>query len=169
MKKFDSCLRVFFFFAYLCLLAACSNRPITTRATPTISTNGNPTPASPEASPGPGGMSILQAAPTSTLKVTAAATKARIVTSVSVAVVNLPKEMTANLRSGAGENFSIVGSVHNGAIFQAVAITSDHQWLQLNFPAGPDGKAWIFTRLTDYSPSLGNLLEIDNTNPTKVK
>jgi hypothetical protein len=120
------------------------------------------------ADPEAGGMSILRAATSIPSVITSDPTKARIAISVSVNVINLPNKMNANLRSGPGEEYSIAGGVHLGSSLQATGITSDHQWLQINYPGGPNGKAWIYTRLTDYSPSLGDLQVIEIPHSKKT-
>jgi uncharacterized protein YraI len=59
-------------------------------------------------------------------------------TSASATVIE-----TVNVRSGPGTNYNAVGTVEAGSQVTLTAKDPNGAWLQIAFPAGPEGKGWI--------------------------
>jgi len=48
-----------------------------------------------------------------------------------------------NIRSGPGANYAILGSLAPGLSVRLTGRTTDKSWWQIEFPANPDGHAWV--------------------------
>ena len=77
-------------------------------------------------------------------------------------VVN--SEGKANVRSGPGALYPVVGSVKNNQQIIALGIDSSGQWVQFNLLSGSDEKAWLYAPFTNLSRS--NQLPVVRDIPT---
>ncbi len=55
---------------------------------------------------------------------------------------------TANIRSGPGADYALLGSLASGLTVQATGRNADKSWLQIDFPASPTGTAWVLAANT---------------------
>ena len=65
-----------------------------------------------------------------------------------------------NVRNGPGTVlYNIIGKMQPGESAQALGVSPGRDWVQIVFPAGPDGVGWVHTSLI--SISVGNLQIIE--------
>ena len=62
-----------------------------------------------------------------------------------------------NVRAGPGTNFDIVGKVNNGDTLSATGTIDTGDWVQFQYPGGPDGVAWIYAPFTSYDRGSSTL------------
>ena len=55
---------------------------------------------------------------------------------------------TANIRSGPGADYALLGSLASGLTVRATGRNADKSWLQIDFPASPTGTAWVLAANT---------------------
>ena len=100
-----------------------------------------PRPTQPSATPAP---TNSPAQPTPTSTPTAA--------SPTVTVVE-----RANLRAGPGTDFELIATLNSGETAAAIGRTEEDDWIQVEFPAAPNGKAWLLARLVSVSVPVEQL------------
>jgi hypothetical protein len=59
----------------------------------------------------------------------------------------------------------VIGQAEASIAFEPAGCYRHCEWLQIVFPAGPGGKAWIYTPLTDYQEISVPLPEISDLPP----
>ncbi len=72
---------------------------------------------------------------------------------ISDGAVKLTVPDATNVRSGPSTLYPRLGQVQPGETIEAIGRTESGDWLQIRYPDAPDGKAWIFSALTDYDLS----------------
>ena len=73
-------------------------------------------------------------------------------TPASVFVTIKLDEAEVTVRSGPGTTYAILGKLQSGQKTAAIGTSKESEWLQIEFPQAPDGKAWVFTSLVDRTP-----------------
>jgi hypothetical protein len=53
----------------------------------------------------------------------------------------------ANVRVGPGAGYSIIGSIEAGSVVTLTGHIHENAWVQIDYPSGLDGRAWIATDL----------------------
>ena len=74
-------------------------------------------------------------------------------------------ENQANLRSGPGELFDRVGVLLLGQKVPAIGRSPKGEWVQVEYPGAPDGKAWVYAILVKIEPNTA-ILPIVESPPT---
>ncbi len=64
-----------------------------------------------------------------------------------------------NVRSGPNSLYSFLGSLPIGATAQALAVSPQHEWIQIAFPSAPDGVGWVYAPFVDLSPGYLRVVE----------
>lgn len=78
-------------------------------------------------------------------------------TEVFITVTN-PDQI--NIRNGPGTVlYDIIGNMQPGETARALGVSPGRDWVQIEYPAGPGGVAWVYTTLISISP--GNLQVIE--------
>ncbi len=77
-------------------------------------------------------------------------------------------EEVANVRSGPGTIYPVVGTIGAGKALQVIAVSVDHGWLQFRYPHTVSGTAWIYAALTNYTPEMGTLPEVEILLPAET-
>ncbi len=75
-------------------------------------------------------------------------------TGVVLLTVNTGEQEQINVRSGPGTDYSLVGSLVAGQQAMAVGRSPGGDWVEIAFPAGPGGLAWVYSYLVTLSGSL---------------
>ena len=70
-----------------------------------------------------------------------------------------------NLRGGPGTTYSRVGTLNVGEKVQAFGKSQGGDWIEVNFPSAPSGKAWVFSSLVTIS---GNELPVVDSNGSLI-
>ncbi len=74
-------------------------------------------------------------------------------------------ENQANLRSCAGQLCDRVGILLLGQKVPALGKSPKGEWIQVSYPGGPDGKAWVYSYLVDVLPVTA-ILPVVESPPT---
>jgi hypothetical protein len=78
-----------------------------------------------------------------------------VTSSPSGAFITVTRELDQiNVRGGPGTNYPIVGVLIAGAQVPALGRSEGGQWIQVIYPGGPDGVAWVYTPLVEAEGSL---------------
>lgn len=85
---------------------------------------------------------------------------------ISDGAVKLTVPDATNVRSGPSTLYPRLGQVQPGETIEAIGRTESGDWLQIRYPDAPDGKAWIFSALTNYDQSNHLLPVIVDLPPT---
>jgi uncharacterized protein YraI len=64
-----------------------------------------------------------------------------------------------NVRSGPNSLYSLVGSLPLGATAQALAVSPQHEWIQIAFPSAPGGVGWVYAPFVELSPGYLRVAE----------
>jgi hypothetical protein len=70
-----------------------------------------------------------------------------------------------NLRGGPGTTYSRLGSLKAGEKVQAFGKSQGGDWIEVDFPPAPGGKAWVFSSLVTIS---GNELPVVDSNGSLI-
>jgi hypothetical protein len=70
------------------------------------------------------------------------------------ATVNYGDQEQINVRSGPGTDYATVGTLLAGQQATAVGRSPGGDWVEIVFPAGPGGLAWVYSYLVTLSGSL---------------
>ncbi len=97
----------------------------------------------PPPTPSPGQIQLPTATPTVVGGPTATPTRTPTLVPVMAETIGDP----TNLRSGPGLDFEIVGTVEIGTMLPIVGRSVLLPWLVVEWPDGPDGRAWVFEQL----------------------
>lgn len=68
--------------------------------------------------------------------------------------VNSGDQEQINVRSGPGTDYALVGTLLAGQQATAVGRSPGGDWVEIVFPAGPGGRAWVYSYLVTLSGSL---------------
>lgn len=68
--------------------------------------------------------------------------------------VNSGDQEQINVRSGPGTDYALVGTLLAGQQATAVGRSPGGDWVEIIFPAGPGGRAWVYSYLVTLSGSL---------------
>lgn len=73
----------------------------------------------------------------------------------------------ANVRSGPDVNaYELVGVMTAGQTAPAIGRSPGGEWIQIEYPAGPDGKAWVFALLVTVPSGTIDALPVVEPPPT---
>ncbi|GAB4468086.1 MAG: hypothetical protein Kow00124_01910 [Anaerolineae bacterium] len=97
----------------------------------------------PPSTPLPGQIQLPTATPTLVGGPTATPTRTPTLVPVMAETIGDP----TNLRSGPGLDFEIVGTVEIGTMLPIVGRSVLLPWVVVEWPDGPDGRAWVFEQL----------------------
>jgi hypothetical protein len=76
-------------------------------------------------------------------------------------------EPQINVRMGPSSTvYPVIGVLVTGSTVQALGRSQGGDWIQIEFPAGPNGKGWVYSPLVQVSPP-GNLQVVDSP-PTPI-
>ena len=76
-------------------------------------------------------------------------------------------EPQINVRMGPSSTvYPVIGVLVTGSIVPALGRSQGGDWIQIEFPAGPNGKGWVYSPLVQVSPP-GNLQVVDSP-PTPI-
>ena len=64
-----------------------------------------------------------------------------------------------HVRSGPNSLYTQVGDFPVGATAQALAVSPQHEWIQIAFPSAPGGVGWVYAPFVDLSPGYLRVLE----------
>ncbi len=64
-----------------------------------------------------------------------------------------------NVRSGPNSLYSYLGSLPIGATAQALAVSPQHEWIEVSFPSAPGGVGWVYAPFVDLSPGYLRVVE----------
>jgi len=88
------------------------------------------------------------------------------VTGLFITVVT--DEPQINVRLGPSSTvFPVVGVLLTGSTAPALGRSQGGDWIQIEFPAAPGGKGWVYSPLVQVSPVGGTLIVVDSP-PTPV-
>jgi hypothetical protein len=68
--------------------------------------------------------------------------------------INTGDQEQINVRSGPGTDYALVGNLLAGQQATAVGRSPGGDWVEIAFPAGPGGLAWVYSYLVTLSGSL---------------
>ncbi len=68
--------------------------------------------------------------------------------------VNSGDQEQINVRSGPGTDYALIGTLLAGQQATAIGRSPGGDWVEISYPAGPDGKAWVYAYLVTLSGSL---------------
>ena len=64
--------------------------------------------------------------------------------------------------------YNIIGHLQPGETARAIGVSPGRDWVQIEFPSGPDGKAWVHTGLISLSPGTLRIIEPPPTATPRV-
>ena len=64
-----------------------------------------------------------------------------------------------HVRSGPNSLYSQVGDFPVGATAQALAVSPQHEWIQIAFPSAPGGVGWVYAPFVELSPGYLRVVE----------
>lgn len=112
-----------------------------TAAPQTSSAPATPTAPAPSVTP----MPATPTAPQTPLPATATATATAVLTATT-------KQLT-NIRTGPGAGYTLLASLVPGLSVRLIGRTADKSWWQIEFPASPDGRGWVYAANMDLAAS----------------
>jgi uncharacterized protein YraI len=74
--------------------------------------------------------------------------------SFATITVKIGENPDINVRAGPGVDYERVGTLLAGQEAPALGRSAGGDWVQISFPAGPDGLGWVYTYLVDVSGEL---------------
>jgi len=78
-----------------------------------------------------------------------------VTSSPSGAIITVTREQDQiNVRGGPGTHYPIVGVLIAGAQVPALGRSEGGQWIQVVYPGGPEGVAWVYSPLVELVGSL---------------
>ena len=77
-------------------------------------------------------------------------------------------QSTANIRSGPGAGYALLGSLARGLTVRATGRNADKSWLQIDFPASPTGTAWVLAANTSAGKNA-DALAVINVPPAPTR
>lgn len=78
-----------------------------------------------------------------------------VTSSPSGSTVTVTREFDQiNVRGGPGSDYPVVGVLIAGQQVAALGRSAGGQWVQIIYPGGPDGVAWVYSPLVEVSGSL---------------
>ncbi len=72
----------------------------------------------------------------------------------------------ANLRSGPGIEYSLLGTISNGTRYRVFGQHEIFPWLLIEYPPAPEGKAWVFADLVSLNVPLAQVPYVVETTPS---
>lgn len=63
----------------------------------------------------------------------------------------------AKVRVGPGIGYSIMGNLNIGTVVTVTGHTDGNDWIQIEYPSGPDGHGWVSGELTHMNTDLGGV------------
>lgn len=64
-----------------------------------------------------------------------------------------------HVRSGPNSLYAQVGNLPIGATAQALAVSPQHEWIEIAFPEAPGGVGWVYAPFVDLSPGFLRVVE----------
>ncbi len=64
-----------------------------------------------------------------------------------------------NVRSGPNSLYPYLGSLPIGATAEALAVSPQHEWIEISFPSAPGGVGWVYAPFVDLSPGYLRVVE----------
>lgn len=73
-----------------------------------------------------------------------------------------------NIRSGPGTNYDQVGVMIAGQTAPAIGRSQASEWVQIEYPGGPGGKAWVYAPLISIRAGTIDQLPVGEVPPTST-
>ncbi len=64
-----------------------------------------------------------------------------------------------HVRAGPNSLYPQLGDLPVGATAQALAVSPQHEWIEISFPGAPDGVGWVYAPFVDLSPGYLRVVE----------
>ncbi len=90
------------------------------------------------------------------------------VSATGIFITVVTNEPQINVRMGPSSTvYPVIGTLLTGSTVPALGRSKGGDWIQIEFPSGPNGKGWVYSPLVEVSP-IGSTLIIVDAPPTPV-
>jgi uncharacterized protein YraI len=73
-----------------------------------------------------------------------------------------------NIRSGPGVNYDLIGVMIAGQTASAIGRSQAKEWIQIDYPGGPAGRAWVYAPLVSLRAGTIDQLPVGEAPPTST-